>query len=209
MSFLPIFGLSFLIFIHELGHYFMARRLGMRVETFSIGFGKPIYSWERDGVHWHIGWLLFGGYVKIAGMETGEQRDLYEVKDGFFGKPPFDRIKVAFMGPFVNILFALLAFSSLWLIGGREKNFSDYTHKIGWIDPNSELYLKGIRPGDEIVSYNDQSFQGSKDHVSAPMTSSGLIEVKGNRVNFHTKSKIPFSYLVKTYHILMPSIKIF
>src|ERR1700730_4235279 len=91
--FFAILGLSFLIFIHELGHYWMARRLGMRVEVFSIGFGTPIYSWERDGVRWQIGWLLFGGYVKIAGMETGEQQDPYAIKDGFFGKKPLDRIK--------------------------------------------------------------------------------------------------------------------
>jgi regulator of sigma E protease len=196
---LAILGLSFLIFIHELGHYFMARRLGMRVETFSIGFGNPLYSWERDGVRWQIGWLLFGGYVKIAGMDTSDQRDLYEVKDGFFGKRPLDRIKVAFMGPFVNIVFALLAFTALWLIGGREKNFSEYTHKVGWIDPKSELYMKGIRPGDEITAYNGQSFQSSKDHISAPMTAHGEVEVKGYHVNFQTKGKTPFSYTVKTY----------
>jgi regulator of sigma E protease len=196
---LAILGLSFLIFIHELGHYFMARRLGMRVETFSIGFGKPIYSWIRDGVRWQIGWLLFGGYVKIAGMDTSDQRDLYEVKDGFFGKRPLDRIKVAFMGPFVNIIFALLAFTALWLVGGRNKNFSDYTHKIGWLDPKSELYMKGIRPGDEVVAYNGQLFQSSKDHLSAPMTSSGDVEVKGFHVNPHTKVKMPFTYTVKTY----------
>lgn len=125
-----ILGLSFLIFIHELGHYFMARRLGMRVETFSIGFGKPIYTWVRDGVKWQIGWLLFGGYVKIAGMDTSDQRDLYEMKDGFFGKKPFDRIKVAFMGPFVNIVFALIAFTALWLVGGREKGFTTIPEKL-------------------------------------------------------------------------------
>lgn len=196
---LAILGLSFLIFIHELGHYFMARRLGMRVETFSIGFGKPIYSWIKDGVRWQIGWLLFGGYVKIAGMDTADQRDLYEVKDGFFGKRPIDRIKVAFMGPFVNLVFALIAFTALWLIGGREKNFNDYTHKIGWLDPKSELYIKGIRPGDEIAYYNGQPFQSAKDHISAPMTSSGEIEVKGYHVNSHTQYKAPFSYQVKTY----------
>ena len=60
-----ILGLSFLIFIHELGHYFMARRLGMRVETFSIGFGKPIYSWVRDGVKWQIGWLPLEAMSKL------------------------------------------------------------------------------------------------------------------------------------------------
>jgi regulator of sigma E protease len=196
---LAILGLSFLIFIHELGHYFMARRLGMRVETFSIGFGKPIYSWVRDGVKWQIGWLLFGGYVKIAGMDTGEEQDLYEIKDGFFGKKPIDRIKVAFMGPFVNLVFALIAFSILWGIGGREKNFSEYTHKIGWIDPKSDLYSKGIRPGDEIASYNGQPFQSSKDHVTAPMTADGAVDVKGYHIKFHTKELQPFEYLTKTY----------
>ncbi len=198
---LAIFGLSFLIFIHELGHYYMARHLGMRVETFSIGFGKPIYAWERDGVRWQIGWLLFGGYVKIAGMDTSEQRDVYEIDDGFFGKKPFDRIKVAFMGPFVNVVFAFLAFTALWMVGGREKNFSEYTHKIGWIDPKSGLYAKGIRPGDEVIAYDDQSFQGSKDHLYAPMTMAthGEIEVKGYKVNFHTKEKIPFNYKVQVY----------
>jgi len=196
---LAILGLSFLIFIHELGHYFMARRLGMRVETFSIGFGKAIYSWIRDGVRWQIGWLPFGGYVKIAGMDTADQRDLYEVKDGFFGKRPLDRILVAVMGPLVNIVFALLAFAVLWGIGGREKSFSEYTHKIGWIDPKSELYIKGIRPGDEITAYNGLPFQSSKDHISAPMTSHGDIEVQGYHLNPITKAKAPFTYTVKPY----------
>lgn len=196
---LAILGLSFLVFIHELGHYLMARRSGMKVEVFSIGFGKPIYSWQRQGVKWQIGWLPFGGYVKIAGMEPDDKRDPYEVDDGFFSKSPVDRIKVAFMGPFVNIVFALLAFSALWILGGREKNFNDYTHKIGWVDPKSELYIKGVRPGDEIVSYNGQPFQGSKDHLYGPMTSHGEIEVKGNKVNLHTKERVPFTYVVKPY----------
>ena len=196
---LAILGLSFLIFIHELGHYFMARRQGMRVETFSIGIGKPFYSWEKDNVKWQIGWLLFGGYVKVAGSETSDQQNMYEVKDGFFGKGPLARIKVAFMGPFVNIVFALIAFFFLWLAGGREKNFSDYTHKIGWIDPKSEIYAKGVRLGDEIVSFNDQDYQGSKDLLIAPLTSGDTILIKGNHVDSTTKEKTPFEYRVKTY----------
>ena len=64
---LALLGLSFLIFIHELGHYFMARRVGMRIEVFSIGLGKPIYSWMFQGVKWQFCYLPFGGYVQIAG----------------------------------------------------------------------------------------------------------------------------------------------
>lgn len=196
---LAILGLSFLIFIHELGHYFMARRVGMRVETFSIGFGKPLYSWMHDGAKWQIGWLLFGGYVKISGMEGGDQQDPYEVKDGFFGKKPLDRILVAFMGPFVNIVFAILAFTLLWAAGGREKNFSDHTHKIGWVDPKSELYARGLRPGDEITSYNHEPFRGAKDHLSVPMMSSGLIDVQGYHIDSNSRQKTPFDYTVKAY----------
>src|SRR5882757_1486298 len=99
---LAILGLGFLIFIHELGHYWMARRVGMRVETFAIGFGRPIFSWMHDGTKWQIGWLPFGGYVKIAGVESDPNVDLYSISDGFYGKGPWARIKVAFMGPLVN-----------------------------------------------------------------------------------------------------------
>lgn len=197
---LAILGLSFLIFIHELGHYFMARRVGMKVETFAIGFGKPIYSWMRDGVKWQIGWLLFGGYVKIAGVDLDGEKNPYDIPDGFFGKSPWDRIKVAVMGPLTNLVFALLVFGLLWALGGREKNFSEYTSIIGWVDPASEIYADGIRPGDEITSYNEQPFNGSRDHLYMPMTAStDKIRIDGNKVNYATGLKAPFSYEVKTY----------
>lgn len=196
---LAILGLSFLIFIHELGHYFMARRVGMRVETFAIGFGKPIYSWIKDGVKWQIGWLLFGGYVKIAGVDPAEGQDPYQITDGFFGKSPFDRIKVAAMGPLVNLVFALIAFALLWTLGGREKHYVDFTSKIGWVDPDSELYADGVRPGDEIISYGDHDFQGAKDHLYAPMTASDTILVKTFKVDYATGVKTPMEYTVQVY----------
>src|SRR3989344_8333015 len=105
---LGILGLGFLVFIHELGHYWMARRQGMRVEAFAIGFGKPLYTWEHKGVKWHICCLPFGGYVKIAGMQKEKGLEPYEIEDGFFGKPPWQRIQVALAGPLVNIAFAVV-----------------------------------------------------------------------------------------------------
>lgn len=175
----------------------MARRVGMRVETFSIGFGRPIISWMMDGVKWQIGWLLFGGYVRIAGTESDKDVDPYQIKDGFFGRPPIDRIKVAFMGPFVNILFALLAFALLWVGGGREKNFSEFTPKIGWVDPKSDAYRNGLRPGDEITSYDGHEFSGAKDHLYAALTGSSVIEVKGNKINYEAGDKSAFDMKVQ------------
>jgi regulator of sigma E protease len=194
-----ILALSFLIFIHELGHYYMARREGMRVEVFSIGFGRPLFSWIRDGVKWQLGWLPFGGYVKIAGTETDKNQDPYAVKDGFFGKGPWARIKVAVMGPLVNIIFALMVFALLWVGGGREKNYSEFTKKIGWVDPKSELWSLGLRPGDEVSGYNNQSFQGAKDHIYAPMTGGDETEVQGYTINYWDKEKKPYTMKVKPY----------
>lgn len=194
-----ILAISFLIFIHELGHYFMAHRVGMRVETFSIGFGKPIFSWNWGGERWQICWLLLGGYVKIAGMDEEPDRDPYTVPDGFFGKPPLDRVKVAIMGPAVNLIFALFIFSFIWADGGREKNFSEYTHKIGWVDPDSELYKQGVRPGDEITSYDGHPFRTATDHMYAPMVADDAVEVSGYKVNYVTGEKTPFTYSIKPY----------
>ncbi|MEC7839864.1 MAG: site-2 protease family protein [Chlamydiota bacterium] len=196
---LALLALSFLIFIHELGHYWMARRVGMRVETFSIGFGKPVYSWMRDGVKWQIGWLIFGGFVKIAGQEPEDDRDPYEIEDGFFGKSPWARIKVAFAGPFMNLVLAIVLFGMLWAFGGRQKNFSEFTPKIGWVDPKSELYANGIRPGDEVIAYGDHEFQSSKDHVLSPLTASDTMDITINKVNYFTGEKTPGTYTVKVY----------
>lgn len=197
---LALLGLSFLIFIHELGHYWMARRVGMRVETFAIGFGHPIYSWTtHDGVKWQIGWLLFGGYVKIAGQDIDSAEDPYSIKDGFFGKSPLDRIKVALMGPVMNIIMAIILFTILWLAGGREKNFTDFTHKIGWVDTESELYANGVRPGDELESYDGHPFRGAKDHLYAPMTGGHELNIKGYKVNYTNGDKTPFDHTVPLY----------
>lgn len=196
---LALLGLGVLIFIHELGHYWMARRVGMRVETFAIGFGSPIYSWKVDGVNWQIGWIPFGGYVKIAGTDTTGDQDPYEIKDGFFGKSPWDRIKVAFMGPLANLIVAMVLFTAVWAMGGREKSFSEYTPIIGWIDPSSELYLKGVRPGDEVSGYNNVPFESSKDHLYGPMTSDEYAMVTGYHINYQTDEKTPFEYKVAVY----------
>lgn len=196
---LSLIALSFLIFIHELGHYLMARKVGMKVETFSIGFGKPIISWVRDGVTWQIGWLFFGGFVKIAGQEMDGEKNPYEIENGFFGKSPWDRIKVAFAGPLMNLVFAFILFTTLWVLGGREKNFSEYTPKIGWVDPKSELYEEGVRPGDEIVAYDDKAYQSSKDHLVQPMTASEKIDLAINKVDYPKKIKTEKKFSVKVY----------
>ncbi len=171
----------------------------MRVEAFAIGFGKAIYSWERKGVKWQICILPFGGYVKIAGMQKENGIDPYQISDGFFGKKPFDRIKVAIIGPIVNIVFALIAFAIIWLTGGREKNFGEYTHKIGWVEENSPLYEFGVRPGDEISTYDSKGFKSFKDILIASISSEEKTKISGFKVDYIKNKRVPFSYSLPNY----------
>ncbi len=196
---LAILGLGFLVFIHELGHYVVARRQGMRVEAFAIGFGKPIYTWVHQGVKWHLCILPFGGYVKIAGMQKERGIEPSDIPDGFYGKKPWQRIKVAFAGPLVNIVFALVVFSGLWLFGGRDKSFSEFTHRIGWVDPKSALYERGVRPGDVIQKYDGREFNGFRDLLIASIMNDKTTRIEGYKLDYATGERKTFDYTLDTY----------
>ena len=196
---LALLGLTFLVFIHELGHYIVAKRQGMKIETFSIGFGKPLISWMRKGVKWQICLILVGGYVKIAGMDKEGDLEPHDVPEGFYSKKPWARIKVALAGPVVNLVFALVAFGIIWGLGGREKSFSEFTRLIGWMDPQSELYANGVRPGDEITEYNGEEFEGFKDLIYAALMNGRPATIEGNKINYFKDVKIPYDYTLKPY----------
>jgi len=191
---LAALGLGILVFIHELGHYFMAKREKMIVEAFSIGFGKAIKSWEKDGVKWQIGWVPFGGYVKIAGMEKKGNLEPYQIEGGFYSKTPAARIRVALAGPIANIILAFILFCCIWFFGGREKPFSDYTKHIGWVDTQSEVYKAGIKPGDEIFCYGGRPFQGFTALLSSAFLDSGVQKISGYTIDYFQNTQVPFSY---------------
>ena len=196
---IAIMGLSFLVFIHELGHYFMAKRAKMKIEIFSVGFGKPIISWMRKDIKWQIGILPFGGFVKIAGMQNEDGKDPYEIKNGYFGRKPLDRIKVSVMGPLVNFVFAFLVFAIIWAVGGRHKPFHEYTKKIGYVDKKSKLYGYKVKPGDEIIEYNNKPYTGFNDVILTSITNGKVVDIKGNKVNYFQNQKVPFAYTLNTY----------
>ncbi|MBS0623167.1 MAG: site-2 protease family protein [Verrucomicrobia bacterium] len=202
--FLAALGLGLLVFIHELGHYFAAKKTGMVVETFSIGFGRPIIKWQWQGVDWQIGWLPFGGYVKILGMDVSkhDEKEPYEIPNGFFAQSPLKRIFVAVAGPLANFILAIVIFCVLWGIGGRVKPFSEYTQITGWVDPKSEIFAKGVRPGDILTSYNGKPFNGAKDLLYAAMLSGNAVTWQGEHVDYAHHTFSPFQETVKTYPLV-------
>src|SRR5882724_3847039 len=103
---LLLFGAA--VFVHEFGHFWMARRRGLKVEGFAIGFGPKIFGWTRDGVDYAWRWIPAGGFVKLPQMMTS---DALEGQAGEEAKKlppisPWSKILVAFAGPFMNLVFA-------------------------------------------------------------------------------------------------------
>lgn len=193
-----VIGLSFLIFIHELGHYLMAKKAGMKIEVFSIGMGKPIVSWKQNGVKWQICYLLFGGYVRIAGMEGENGKEPYQVRGGFYSKKPAYRLLVAAAGPFVNIVFALLLFFVVYMAGGQMKPFAAHTKIIGSVDKGSQVDELAISAGDKIISIDGVPYRSFKDAFMPGM----LKQKQSVDVVFEKKNK---EIVKETIHLYTPT----
>lgn len=165
---LAILGLAILIFLHELGHMLVARWCGIKVEVFSIGFGRPIASFERGGVRYQIGIFPFGGFVRMAENETEPG-----AKDGMLDADPWRRIVVAAAGPFANILTALVLFTVIFLAGGVDRPFSIFSQIVGNIDAQSPLVGKTLAVGDHVLSINDRTYRGGAPQLRGYELDSG------------------------------------
>ena len=103
-----------MILIHELGHFMAAKRFGVRVETFSFGFGKRLFGWRRGDTDYRVSLLPLGGYVKMAGENPGEP--LSGDPAEFLAKPRWQRFIIALMGPAMNIVLAIVLLTGLYMV---------------------------------------------------------------------------------------------
>ncbi len=155
-----IFVITFVVGIHELGHFLVARFFGVGVETFSIGFGKEIFGWtDRKGTRWKVSWLPIGGYVKFLGDEDAastpdrerlSRMNAEERSHTLPFKPLGQRALVAAAGPVANFLLAIVVFTLLFTFFGA-KALSTY---VGSVTPHSPAAAAGIKAGDKITAIN-------------------------------------------------------
>ncbi|MDE0317616.1 MAG: RIP metalloprotease RseP [Candidatus Poribacteria bacterium] len=161
---LAIIALGFLIFIHELGHFLAAKRAGIKVNTFSIGFGPKIVGFRRGDTEYKLSWLPFGGYVQMEGENPSEQTGAEgEFASASLGKRAF----VVIAGPAVNLLFGVLAYWCVFSVGlnadavrfynvftGQSIDKTQEGVQIGWLADDGPAAVGGVIPGDIIVSVN-------------------------------------------------------
>jgi regulator of sigma E protease len=189
-------GLGVLIFLHEMGHFLVARACGITVEAFSIGFGRAIWSKKVRGVEWRIGVFPFGGYVRLAGMELTDANLKTPAPGTYFARPPWARIATIIAGPVANILVTLVCFTMVFLIGGRAKVWQEISPFVGGIPAHSPLKERKVIPGDRILSLDGRAYSGLRDLMMASITSGPLnIEAEGYSYGVHQRRT--FSLQVK------------
>ena len=146
-AFIVVLGV--LVFVHEFGHYAVAKLCGVRVEVFSLGFGKRLWGFRKGDTDYRLSLLPLGGYVKMAGENPLESRtgDPGE----FTSHPRWQRFLIAVAGPAMNILFAVVVLTAVYMIHDEEPIFIDQPAVISFVAPDSPAEKAGMLAGDKIV----------------------------------------------------------
>ena len=146
-----LFVLGVLVFVHELGHYLAARRLGVRVLTFSLGFGPKILKTTRGDTEYCISLIPLGGYVKMAG-DSPDDPARTGSPDEFLSKSKWERFQVLIMGPVMNIILAVVVMAVVLAQGAEVPVYEDQPPVVGAVEPASAAERAGIQAGDLILT---------------------------------------------------------
>jgi regulator of sigma E protease len=153
VSIIPVLGI--MIVVHELGHFLAAKFFKVRVEAFSIGFGKPLLKYKWGETEYRLSPIPLGGYVKMAGETPLDERS--GDPGEFMSHPRWQRLVIAFAGPFMNILLAVGLLTGLYMVRYEHPAFQDQPAVIGSILPDSPADKAGIKPGDRIAQIGDDN----------------------------------------------------
>lgn len=149
------FVLGVMILVHEFGHYAVAKMCGVRVEVFSLGFGKRLLGFRRGDTDYRISALPLGGYVKMSGENPMEARtgDPGE----FMSHPRWQRFLIAIAGPAMNVVLALGIVTGVYMVHYQHDWYIDQPSRVGWVYENSPAAKAGIKSGDLITQIDGQS----------------------------------------------------
>ena len=143
-----------MIVIHEFGHFIVAKLFGIRVDVFSVGFGKRLAGFKRGDTDYRLSLIPLGGYVKMAGENLDEQRT--GAPDEFMSKPRWQRLLVAVAGPVMNVLTAFAIIAILAMIHFETEAYKTWPAQINAVEPDSPADKAGIKRGDLIVKIDGE-----------------------------------------------------
>jgi regulator of sigma E protease len=144
-------ALGALVFVHELGHFLVAKRVGVRVQRFSIGFGPVIFSWRRGETEYAISAIPMGGYVKMLGEDDDDEAGVAaEPERAFSTQPVWKRAAIVGAGPSMNFVFAFLVYAALF--GSIGVELPSDQPKVGGVSAGMPAEQAGLKPGDRVVT---------------------------------------------------------
>ena len=172
-----ILGFSAIIFVHELGHFMVAKWAGVRVDRFSIGFGREVFGFTKGETRYSFSILPLGGYVKMLGQEDfddkAEELKFKDDPQSFVNKPIRWRMAIVSAGVIMNVIFAFLLFGVVFLIG-----MDAVAPRIGYVDPDSAADKAGLLAGDVITEINDKRVLEFNDVTMAIVLTNPLESLK-------------------------------
>ena len=148
LAFIIVFGI--LVFVHEFGHFFTAKLVGVRVEVFSFGYGKRLFGVKKGDTDYRISLIPMGGYVKLLG-EGMFEKDRPVAPDDMMAKTRFERFLIMAMGSVMNIVLAVVIVAFINTVGVPVAEYQDEKPVIGWIESGSPAERAGLRVDDEII----------------------------------------------------------
>jgi regulator of sigma E protease len=164
-----LFGLSVVVFFHELGHFLVARWCGVRVLTFSVGFGPEIVGFnDRYGTRWKLSWIPLGGYVKFFGDDNAASvpdesavanMTEAEKRYSFFYQPVGRRAAIVAAGPIANFILAIIIFATIFAFYGRQTT----TARVDTVLPDSAAAAAGLKPGDVVLAIDGRTIESFSD----------------------------------------------
>jgi regulator of sigma E protease len=193
-SVLPfLFVLTVVVFFHELGHFLVARRCGVKIDTFSIGFGPELFGFhDSHGTRWRLAAIPLGGYVRFHGDDSAastpdhttlDRMSAAERKVSFFHKPVAQRAAIVAAGPIANFVLAIAIFAGIFAVFGKPASPA----RVHTVAPNSAAATAGFKEGDLVISIDGRTIETFSDMqrivtISPGQTLAFVVERDGRQV---------------------------
>jgi regulator of sigma E protease len=177
-----VFVLGILVFVHEFGHFIVAKWIGVKVHVFSIGFGPRLFGFRRKNTDYRVSAIPLGGYVRMAGENPTDE--LTGAPDEFNSRSVPERMAILLAGPFMNLISAVIFFALIYYVGIEQPAYLENKPTVGWVKSGTPADSAGIAIGDEIISVAGTPVTTWRDVINAVVPiSAGIVDITFRREN--------------------------